>query len=67
MISIIQCKAASMEKGQAAEKAKEEYRSQLDKTNNKQTLHYTSEMPAVFNVSSIFKTNKLPNILKYTI
>lgn len=46
-----------MEKGQAADKAKEEYRSQLDKTNNKQTLHYTSEMPAVFNVSTINDNN----------
>lgn len=41
-----------MEKGQAKEKALEEYKSQLDKTNSKQTLHYTTEMPAVFNVSN---------------
>ena len=39
-----------MEKGQACEKAREEYRNQLEVTNSKQTLHYTNEMPAVFDV-----------------
>ena len=45
-----QYKAVSIEKGQACERAKEEYRNQLEKTNNKQTLHYNTEMPAVFDV-----------------
>ena len=40
----------SVEKGQACERAREEYRNQLELTNNKQTLHYTNEMPAVFDV-----------------
>ena len=39
-----------MEKGQACERAREEYRNQLEVTNSKQTLHYTNEMPAVFDV-----------------
>lgn len=41
-------KTTSVEKGQACERAREEYRNQLELTNNKQTLHYTNEMPAVF-------------------
>ena len=39
-----------MEKGQTCERAKEDYRKQLEQTNSKQTLHFNSEMPAVFDV-----------------
>ncbi|KAK3733074.1 hypothetical protein QZH41_008416, partial [Actinostola sp. cb2023] len=56
------CKATSMEKGQAAEKAKDEYRIQLDKTNNKQTLHYSTEMPAVFNELQSMEEKRIAKI-----
>lgn len=42
-----------MDKGQACERAREEYRNQLEQTNSKQALHYSNEMPAVFDVSNI--------------
>lgn len=48
-LQIEKYKNISVEKGQALERAREEYRNQLDQTNNKQTLHYSNEMPAVFN------------------
>ncbi|CAH3033855.1 unnamed protein product [Pocillopora meandrina] len=41
-------KNISVEKGQACERAKDEYRNQLQQTNSKQALHYSNEMPAVF-------------------
>ncbi|XP_031562522.1 cdc42-interacting protein 4 homolog [Actinia tenebrosa] len=55
-------KLTSVEKGQAKEKALEEYKSQLDKTNNKQTLHYTTEMPAVFNQLQSMEENRIAKI-----
>lgn len=45
-----QYKNISVEKGQALDRARDEYRNQLEQTNSKQTLHYSNEMPAVFNV-----------------
>ncbi|XP_068729392.1 formin-binding protein 1-like [Montipora capricornis] len=41
-------KTVSVEKGQALERARDEYRNQLEQTNSKQALHYSNEMPAVF-------------------
>lgn len=41
-------KNVSVEKGQACERAREEYRNQLEETNSKQILHYSNEMPAIF-------------------
>ncbi|KXJ20304.1 cdc42-interacting protein 4 [Exaiptasia diaphana] len=61
-LEVEKCKSTSMEKGQLADKAKEEYRSQLDKTNSKQTLHYTSEMPAVFNEMQAMEENRIAKI-----
>ena len=40
-----------MEKGQQCETAKEAYRDQLTKTNNGQTLHYTTNFPQLSDVS----------------
>jgi hypothetical protein len=42
-----------MEKGQQCESAKEAYRDQLNKTNNGQTLHYTTNFPQLNDVSEI--------------
>lgn len=39
-----------MEKGQQCEVAKEAYRDQLNKTNNSQTLHYTTNFPQINDV-----------------
>lgn len=47
-LQIEKYKNISVEKGQACERAKEEYRNQLQQTNSKQALHYSNEMPAVF-------------------
>ncbi|KAL9988819.1 hypothetical protein ACROYT_G003307 [Oculina patagonica] len=47
-LQIEKYKTISMEKGQACERAREDYRNQLEQTNSKQTLHYSNEMPAVF-------------------
>ena len=49
---LFQYKNVSVEKGQACDRARDEYRNQLEQTNSKQTLHYSSEMPAVFDVSN---------------
>ena len=40
-----------MEKGQQSENAKEAYREQLTKTNNSQTLHYSTNFPQLNDVS----------------
>ena len=40
-----------MEKGQQSETAKEAYREQLTKTNNSQTLHYSTSFPQLNDVS----------------
>lgn len=39
-----------MEKGQQCENAKEAYRDQLTKTNNSQTLHYSTNFPQLSDV-----------------
>jgi hypothetical protein len=43
-----------MEKGQQCEIAKEAYREQLTKTNNSQTLHYSTSFPQLNDVSQNF-------------
>ncbi|EDO47148.1 predicted protein [Nematostella vectensis] len=55
-------KGTSMEKGQAADRARDEYRNQLEKTNSKQTLHYSSEMPAVFSELQTMEENRIKRV-----
>ena len=50
----IQLKSISVDKGQQCESAKEAYREQLTKTNNGQTLHYSTNFPQLNDVSKIF-------------
>ena len=59
-----QFKTVSMEKGQTSDRARDEYKNQLDKANSKQTLHYSSEMPAVFDVSHLFLGIPLCGVVK---
>ncbi|EDO43345.1 predicted protein [Nematostella vectensis] len=47
-VQIEKLRGSHKEKGQAADRAKEEYQNQLQMTNNKQMLHYNTDMPAIF-------------------
>lgn len=55
-------KNLSIEKGQAADRAKDEYRNQLDKTNTKQTLHYNTEMPVVFDQLQAMEERRIKKV-----
>ena len=52
-LQIEKLKSISVDKGQQCESAKEAYREQLTKTNNGQTLHYTTNFPQLTDVSKI--------------
>ncbi|XP_046845264.1 formin-binding protein 1-like [Xenia sp. Carnegie-2017] len=63
-MQIEKLKQLSMEKGQQCENAKEAYRDQLTKTNNSQTLHYSTNFPQL---SDVLQKSEEDHIARYAI